>query len=230
MFTKAKIGLYLENTAGNYKYNNEELFIELEMANEEDKPVIVEKLLHNNLGLIHRYLNRRYKSHLNTHCQSYRMTYDELFSMGCETILKAIYRFDLSRGFKFPTLAMKMLSNEYSKYFDRIKGVSPTDTSVDAAVEYGSDSKPISLLEMLDDEDNTQGVSDRLFMVELFEHLENKFSSKDMDIFKTHMMGDISQKEIGKEYGISQVQVSRIIRRIQAEARAMRDETSEVMV
>lgn len=228
-------GLYLEKVENAVIKDNEEMFLQLEEAPEEMKPYIVDDLVKNNVRMIHFVIKRRYGAKLVEILNGYRMTYDELFAVGIDTLMRAIDKFDVHLGWKFTTLLGKMLHNAFSKFFDRIK-IDPNIDSMDATM-YGNrqkeDDKDITLLDQLySSEDVEDAVTNSSLVALVLQEINKIYSDRPhyVGIYKSYISGITHQETLAKMYGCSQVQVSRVIKKVQATARQIREMSLEEVV
>lgn len=224
-------GFYLEDTQVEI-VSNEELFAELETIEDEYlQEQMIERIVKNNLKSIHNIIYRRYGSRLNEILCRNRMTYGDIYSILLEALWRAVRGFDLSKGIKFTTYSYTCMHGDISKYFQRLK-TPDTNLSADAPLPgMKEDSDEVSLLDnalMTDEYENVEEhVTNAQFYISLFDELEKVFKPRDMGVIRSYMSGDMTQEEIGQKYGVSQVQISRIIRKIQATARDIRERILE---
>jgi RNA polymerase sigma factor (sigma-70 family) len=225
---KKEVGLYLETMQSQVE-NNEELFLQLENTDDdEQKAEIIDTIFRNNLRAIHSVIYRRYGTRLQDILQRNRMTYGDIYSIGCDTLWRAIDKFDINLGFKFVTLLYKMLHNAFGKYFQRLK-TPDSNLSIETPMYNNqSDASEITLLDMitLETEDEISQVDDMDFFLRIFEELEKECKPKDMMLIRSYLTGEYSQASLGAKFGVSQVQAGRIIKRVQAKAREIRDRIS----
>ena len=90
----------------------------------EDQLELIEQLLHRAQLVRDEILRRnmRLVASIVKKCTTTGVSFDELFSDGCLTMLKAIDKFDYSRGFRFSTYAYHAISNfAYRKIANRKK-------------------------------------------------------------------------------------------------------------
>lgn len=221
------VGLYIENIQ-HPQENNEELFAQLEATEDEYKKAeIRELIILNNLKTIHSVIYRRYGSRLQLILQKNRMTYGDLYSIGYELLIRAVDKFDISLGYKFTTLSYTMLHNGFSKYFYRLK-TPDSNLSIEAPQYTNEDGSEVTIADTLDASDTGENVEEEVtntvFLIQLLDELEKIHKPRDMAIIRAHMSGQYKrQADLGAEFGISQVQVSRIIKTIQKTAREIRD-------
>jgi RNA polymerase sigma factor (sigma-70 family) len=227
-------GFYMErhNFSKEVK-DNEELFLRLEGAKGQEREDIITELLENNMRGVHVVIRRKFKGTAVHICQGYRMTFDELFSVGYEALLSAIKTFDVHRGFKFTTYYYKCIHYYYNKFFERIK-IDAGDISMDATVHESNsnvDDKDLTMSHMLRrDEDIAQVVADNSYISSMVSELEKEFKPKYMNVFKANMDGLYTQMELAEQFGMSQAHISRIVRKVQKRAREIRDEWEGVIL
>lgn len=225
--TEVVRGFYIDKLGQAEIKNNEEMFRKLAEAIEngtsEDISDIENEIVSNNLRAIHDVIRRRFGSNTNNILTAYRMSYDDLYSLGYESLVRAIQIYDLSKGYKFITLLYQMLYNSYNKYFERIK-MPKNVISMESALYENSDN-PITIEDIISDA--TEDFSNTIVMSEftryLLRELKGRVDPRDLQILMYSVESELTQTEIGKKFGISQMQVSRIVRRVQETARQIRD-------
>ena len=185
--------------------------------------------------------------------------YDDLFSLACMGLLKAISGFDESYDVRFSTYAVPMIAgeikrflrddgsvkvsralkkaareiNRYIEHYTVEHGVQPTvrelaaafhmeegevvftlgsgrmPVSIDEEGEY-KDERSATLAEKLPSKDDPEEMIDRIMLREAIE----KLSERDKKIVVLRYFRDMTQSEVAKAVGVSQVQISRIESRI----------------
>ena len=168
---------------------------------------------------------------------------EDLFQIGSIGLLKAVDKFDMSYDVKFSTYAVPMIIGEIKRYLrdDGILKVSrslkenhyriyqvrealtrrlerePTTMESGAEVEslhktiYQGEGTEISLMDKLPEKENRQEkVLDRIFLEEILGTLE----AKERRLIYMRYFQNMTQMEIAHELGVSQVQVSRMEKRI----------------
>jgi RNA polymerase sporulation-specific sigma factor len=222
----AKIGFYLEETnLRKYTHNNEELFHKLDEADEEIKPEIVSDIIENNLRLIHYIIKKRYPS-IHTLCQSLRVTPDDFFSVGYYALMKAVYTFDITKGFKFATYATRTIHNEFGMFIRKHKR-SFMVTSL-SEVTYEGDSGAVdsemTLMDLLADPLATheEDYVHQEFGFIVMDELDRVLKPREMMIFRMYVSGGedhLTQREIADILGISQSYISRLLKKTLDKAR-----------
>ena len=186
---------------------------------------------------------------------------DDLIQVGTVGLIKAIDRFDLSRGLEFTTYATPTIMGEIKRHF-RDKGWSvrvprrlqelsakvnqatdeltkelrrspsveeiaqSLDVSVDEVLEAMESSgaySSVSLETSSSDEEDAPSVIDRYATEDqalvsaddrmVLEDAIREFSPREQDVIRMRFVEGLTQVEIAKRLGVSQVQVSRLLRR-----------------
>ncbi len=185
--------------------------------------------------------------------------YDDLYSLACMGLLKAIMGFDESFDVRFSTYAVPMIAgeikrflrddgsvkvsralkkaareiNRYIEHYTVEHGSQPTvkelaaafhmeegevvftlgsgrmPVSIDEEGEY-KDERSATLAEKLPSKDDPEDMIDRMVLKEAIE----KLSERDKKIVVLRYFRDMTQSEVAKAIGVSQVQISRIESRI----------------
>ena len=199
--------------------SNEELFEELKNTTGEERDAVVSELVRNNVMLIHLVLKRRYGGDLHNICSAYRMTRDDVFSHGTLALWKSIKQFDPSKGFAFSTYAVRALHNNYTQFFESQK-CSTEDLSMDKPIG-NKEMGEVTLLDHISLE-GYEDSHDMLYISYMWDKLSEECSPRDMLILKRHIEG-ITQANIGKEVGLTQSRVRKVIIAVQETAKKIRD-------
>ena len=142
-------------------------------------------------------------------------------------LVKAARHFDKEKKNEFITYAYSCILNEIitmvrdKEKFYRDQSGSTDKTklrknNVSLYTEIKELGKPIQLIETLRDSKDLEEEAE--IRLEVNRAL-NKLDSKEKDIITDYYFKDIGQKEIGQKYGVSQVQMSRIIKKSLAKMR-----------
>ena len=157
---------------------------------------------------------------------------EDLFQIGSIGLLKAIDKFDLSYDVKFSTYAVPMISGEIKRFL-RDDGMIKVSRSLketagraNACREklrertgreplhktiYQKDGREIQLLDKLEErEAREERLLDHMLLSQLLEQLE----PQERRLIYLRYFADKTQTEVGKLMGISQVQVSRMEKKI----------------
>jgi RNA polymerase sigma-B factor len=201
--------------------------------------------------------------------------FDDLFQVACLGLVKAIDRFDLSRGVAFSSFAVPTILGEIKRYFrDRTWAVrvprdlqelslrvdrkvtematdlrrQPTVAEIAAAVGIEQE----DVLEALEasgayraaslslprggDDEQGETLGDTIGIAEdgftraeeraTIARLMQAVSPRERDVLRLRFEQDLTQAEIGEVIGVSQMQVSRIIRQALARLRTVADARS----
>ena len=163
---------------------------------------------------------------------------EDLFQIGSIGLLKAIDKFDLSYDVKFSTYAVPMISGEIKRFLRddgmertgreptveevaRAAGVETEELvlAMEAGAEveslhktiYQKDGREIQLLDKLEErEEREEKLLDHMLLSQLLEQLE----PQERRLIYLRYFADKTQTEVGKLMGISQVQVSRMEKKI----------------
>lgn len=158
-------------------------------------------MIEDNLGLAgmvaKRYLNLNFE-------------YDDLFQVACIGLIKAVDLFDPSRGFKFSTLAVKVINYEILKHMRKQKKHEQI-LSLDEPMKGTADFR---LLDVLEDDCNiATEVVEKIQYVGYLDNLKKvSFTPKERECIRLRSQG-LTQTEIAELLGTNQVQVSRYLKR-----------------
>ena len=167
-----------------------------------------EKLVMSHLNLV-RFIANKFKNR--------GEPIDDLVQVGYLGLLKAIDRFDPSRGLEFTTFATPTIA-EIAEYLDA------TVDEVLEAMESSSAYSSVSLEAPSGmDDDDTPSVIDRYATEDqelaftddriIIEEALASFSPREREVIEMRFLQGMTQIEIAEKLGISQVQVSRLLRR-----------------
>ena len=188
----------------------------IEMAHEGDKEAR-DRLVTENMGLIwsivRRFTGRGYDP-------------EDLFQIGSIGLMKAIDKFDMSFEVKFSTYAVPMITGEIKRFLrddGMIKVSRSSKEEVAASIEAGAeveslyrtvnknDENSILLIDKIEEENSAQEeLLNRMVLRELLTEL----SDKDREIIVRRYYYNETQSQIATRLGISQVQVSRLEKKI----------------
>lgn len=135
---------------------------------------------------------------------------EDMFQTGILGLLKAINTFDSSKGYKFSTYAFPTVRNELLMAFRKSKRSVIVAFSLDDNADIGN-GESVPYAEMIaDGKDYEEDVVNSMLAQQIFERL----SQREKRIFEMAFVENKTQCEIASELGISQAQISRIIRRV----------------
>ena len=189
-----------------------------------------EKLVTDNLGLIWNII-KRFKGR--------GTEQEDLFQIGCIGLIKAIDNFNLDMDVAFSTYAVPMITGEIKSMraagqLRDTLGCEPTVEQIAAACElsveditlsmsasmevesiyktiYQGDGSEVMLMDKLEDKaDIGETASSKVALAQLMETL----SQREKELIRMRYYDDYTQMQVAKEFGISQVQVSRMEKKI----------------
>lgn len=135
------------------------------------------------------------------------LTDEDMFQTGTIGLLKAIYTFDVSKGYSFSTYAFPIVRNELLLVFRKSKRSVKAAFSLDDNADTGN-GESVSYAEMIPDgKDYAENVVNLMLTQQIFERL----GSREKHIFTMFFVENRTQSEISEALGISQSYVSRII-------------------
>lgn len=176
---------------------------------EEERSRIINDIAFINKDLAGFAVQKRFKSYLNLTCEKLRITPDDLFSIAYSAVGEAISAFDVSRGIAFSTFAIRIVNNRISKMFRETDGKTETDISLFTPVSSGDGDKRL-LGDSLTSGDDYSSLENSVEFKEIMNTLDDVLDQKEKDILFMYYFSEMTQMEISKEVGLSQVQVSRI--------------------
>lgn len=134
---------------------------------------------------------------------------EDLFATGLVGLVKAVIKFDSEKGVKFSTFATRVISNEILMTF-RKKRITNL-LYLDKMVEIG-DGDTVALADMIEDKrDYESEVISNISVKSILSNLTNRESQ----ILYLYANEDMTQYEIARQMGLSQANISRILKKIQ---------------
>ena len=150
-----------------------------------------------------------------------KYTYDEVESTAFLGLIEAANNFDESKGFKFSTYAIPVITGRIKrmyrddKWYNIKRGVPHEIISLNSKI---SDTENVQIIDSLEDKENIEeSIVNHLIVSKLLELL----TERDKKIIYLYFYEQLSQSQISKIMNLSQVSVSRIIR---ASLNKMREE------
>lgn len=135
------------------------------------------------------------------------LTDEDMFQTGTIGLLKAIYTFDVSKGYSFSTYAFPIVRNELLLVFRKSQRSVKAAFSLDDNADTGN-GESVPYAEMIPDgKDYAENVVNLMLTQQIFERL----GSREKHIFTMFFVENRTQSEISEALGISQSYVSRII-------------------
>ena len=156
-----------------------------------------EKIVSDNTGLVwsiaRRFVNRGYDL-------------EELYQIGCIGLLKACDRFESRYGVQFSTYAVPLIAGEIKRFL--------RDNGAIKQTICGKDGTQVSLVERLVDEAQSEVAAENIMNRILVGQAMEKLGEMEQELIRLRFFEDRTQTEVAKVLGISQVQVSRLEKKI----------------
>ena len=205
------------------KANTIELIEKARCGDEIAKELVVNQNLGLVWSIVHRFKNNYYDK-------------EDLFQIGCIGLMKAINNFDTNYGVQFSTYAVPIIMGEIKRYFrddgtikvsrslkelnlkiNKVKELLINQTGQDPTVEaiYEKDGSSISMEERVEDKHNKMWFEKIALKMEI-----DKLDEKEKLILYLRYQLDFNQEKVAKRLNISQVQVSRLEKKIIAKLRS----------
>lgn len=178
-------------------YENDSLYLE-KISSEK-----MEELINQNIGLIwgivKRFIGKGYET-------------EDLYQIACMGFIKAIKRFDKKYNVKLSTYAVPYIFGEIKKFIRD-----------DGLIKISRNKKKLGfkvLMESINEENNERKVfieideQNKIVDKITIEELINSLNNREQKLIKLRFYGEKTQMQVAKILGISQVQVSRIEKRI----------------
>lgn len=181
-------------------YENDNTLLEEAASGNSEK---MEILINKNIGLIwsivKKFIGKGYET-------------EDLYQIACMGFIKAIKRFDKSYCVKFSTYAVPYILGEIKKFIrdDGIIKVSRSIKELGFKVFMESINDDIYERKISSNLDEQSKIIDKIAVEELVENL----NTRDKEIIKLRFYNEKTQMQVAEILGISQVQVSRIEKRI----------------
>ena len=181
-------------------YENDNTLLEEAASGNSEK---MEILINQNLGLIwgivKKFIGKGYET-------------EDLYQIGCMGFIKAIKRFDKSYHVKLSTYAVPYVLGEIKKFIrdDGIIKVSRSVKELGFKVLMESINDGNNERKIFSEFDEQSKIVDKITIEELVENL----NMRDREIIKLRFYSEKTQMQVAEILGISQVQVSRIEKRI----------------
>ena len=165
-----------------------------------------EELILHNLRLVSHIVRKYYSSVKNQ---------DDLLSIGSIGLIKAVDSFDEKNGVRFATYASKCIQNEILMYFRSRKKLS-NEVSINDTIDVDRDGNPLTYIDVISVEDNTDEELDRKILSGKALHLVNTvLTEREREIIALRyglfgVKKPLTQREVALKLGISRSYVSRL--------------------
>ncbi len=138
---------------------------------------------------------------------------DDLISIGTIGLIKAVGTFDHTKGARLATYASRCIENEILMYF-RAGKKTAQDISLSEPIDTDKDGHPLSLLDVIADEDTlAEDLETKLNTEKLRRFLGEALDDRERAVIEWRygLKGDgLPQREVAKMLGISRSYISRI--------------------
>ena len=179
--------------------NNNTLLEEAASGNSEKMEILINQNLGLIWGIVKKFIGKGYET-------------EDLYQIACMGFIKAVKRFDKTYKVKLSTYAVPYILGEIKKFIrdDGIIKISRSVKELGFKVLMESINDGNSERKIFSEFDEQSKIVDKITIEELVENL----NMRDSKIIKLRFYGEKTQMQVAKILGISQVQVSRIEKRI----------------
>ena len=179
--------------------NNNTLLEEAASGNSEKMEILINQNLGLIWGIVKKFIGKGYET-------------EDLYQIACMGFIKAVKRFDKTYKVKLSTYAVPYILGEIKKFIrdDGIIKISRSVKELGFKVLMESINEGNSERKIFSEFDEQSKIVDKITIEELVENL----NMRDRKIIKLRFYGEKTQMQVAKILGISQVQVSRIEKRI----------------
>lgn len=179
--------------------NNNTLLEEAASGNSEKMEILINQNLGLIWGIVKKFIGKGYET-------------EDLYQIACMGFIKAVKRFDKNYKVKLSTYAVPYILGEIKKFIrdDGIIKVSRSIKELGFKVLMESINDGNNERKIFSEFDEQSKIVDKITVEELVENL----NMRDRKIIKLRFYGEKTQMQVAEILGISQVQVSRIEKRI----------------
>lgn len=179
--------------------NNNTLLEEAASGNSEKMEILINQNLGLIWGIVKKFIGKGYET-------------EDLYQIACMGFIKAVKRFDKTYKVKLSTYAVPYILGEIKKFIrdDGIIKISRSVKELGFKVLMESINDGNSERKIFSEFDEQSKIVDKITIEELVENL----NMRDRKIIKLRFYGEKTQMQVAEILGISQVQVSRIEKRI----------------
>lgn len=161
-----------------------------------------ETLIYNNLGIITSIINHKFVLSFDNNL----LSYEDIFMIGIEGLIKAIDNFDISKNYKFSTFAYKCIKNEILQYIKKCRNT--LEYSLDEMIEKQKE-KNFIFSSKYDMASQIEFEETKNELRKIFKNL-TPYEKKLLSLYMGIRTKKLSGKEIGKIFGCSQSYCNRI--------------------
>ncbi len=192
------------------KEEETEMFSRMANGDKEARGIIIE----HNLRLVSHIIKKYYSTYESP---------DELLSVGCLGLIKAVDSFKSGYGTRFATYGAKCVQNEILMFFRSQKKLQ-NEVSINDQIDVDKDGNPLTYLDIISTDENIADDIDlKCHIDKLRELVESVLDKREREIIvlRYGLCGfqPRTQREVAKELGISRSYVSRIEKKALEELR-----------
>ena len=178
---------------------------ELFIKKNEGNALAREKIIEHNLRLVSHIIRKYYSSYENP---------DELLSIGCVGLIKAVDSFKADFGTRFATYGARCVQNEILMFF-RARKKHQSDISINDTIDIDKDGNPLTYLDIIATDESVENELDLKIHTENLNNYINSVLNereKEIVILRYGLKGykPLAQREVADHLGISRSYVSRI--------------------
>ena len=178
---------------------------ELFIKKNEGNALAREKIIEHNLRLVSHIIRKYYSSYENP---------DELLSIGCVGLIKAVDSFKADFGTRFATYGARCVQNEILMFF-RARKKHQSDISINDTIDIDKDGNPLTYLDIIATDESVENELDLKIHTENLNSYINSVLNereKEIVILRYGLKGykPLAQREVADHLGISRSYVSRI--------------------
>ena len=181
-----------------------EAFIKMKEGDEDSRKLIIE----HNLRLVSHIIKKYYASYQYP---------DELLSVGCLGLIKAVDSFKSEHGTRFATYGARCVQNEILMYFRGLKK-SSGEIYIGDVIDVDKDGNPLTYLDIIGtDEDIADEIDMKVHSERVLKLVDEVLDPREREIIilRYGLCGyaPLTQREVAKHFDISRSYVSRIEKR-----------------
>ena len=178
---------------------------ELFKKKNEGNALAREKIIEHNLRLVSHIIRKYYSSYENP---------DELLSIGCVGLIKAVDSFKSDFGTRFATYGARCVQNEILMFF-RARKKHQSDISINDTIDIDKDGNPLTYLDIIATDESVERDLDlKIHTENLNKYINSVLTEREKNIviLRYGLKGykPLAQREVAEHLGISRSYVSRI--------------------
>ena len=178
---------------------------ELFIKKNEGNALAREKIIEHNLRLVSHIIRKYYSSYENP---------DELLSIGCVGLIKAVDSFKADFGTRFATYGARCVQNEILMFF-RARKKHQSDISINDTIDIDKDGNPLTYLDIIATDESVENELDlKIHTENLNSYIHSVLNEREKEIviLRYGLKGykPLAQREVADHLGISRSYVSRI--------------------